>query len=128
MPQIKEELVLIPSNQGVVTGSTQGEINLDLHGTIIDDFGLGEVTSAVNIDNNMLVSMSGLPTKIHTLQQENEDTTCVNELELKEGNTFQDIQNDTLVILKDTPLNIPTAQQVQCSLRQSFIQVNGNIT
>ena len=83
MPQVKHELVLINSNENIVTGSTQRDINPDLHGTTIDEFRLGEVTSVENIDNGTLVPISYLPKKIHTVQQENEDTLYVKILNCK---------------------------------------------
>ena len=79
------------SNKDGVTSTTQTGINLDLYGTSTYYFELEEVTSAASIDNEITVPMSELPTNIHTLQQANEDTECINELGLQEGNPFQGI-------------------------------------
>ena len=57
MPKVKEELVLIDSNQDTVTGSNQGDIDLNLYDTFIDDFALTD---------QKIVPMSDLPTSIHT--------------------------------------------------------------
>ena len=71
MPKIKEELVLIDSNQDIVTGSNEGDMDLDLHGTFIDDFVLEETTSDANINDQNFVSISDLQRRYILFNKQN---------------------------------------------------------
>ena len=119
MLQVNDQVVSIHSNIDIVTTGTQGDINTDLHRRSVDKFRLEEVTSVENIHNEALVSISDLPQNIHTVQQQHQDTTPINEYGLGEATTLQNVQKHKLVMMKDSPQIIPTVHQVQRISRNS---------